>query len=155
MTRDASPADAGDLPADVLAALGQRPSPVAIVATVDADGAPRTAPFGSLVALEPTRLRFGCDRRHGTFANVLRDGRISVSLVAPRHVAVSIAGRACVVQERMHSSPEDAVIEIEVESVKDDWLPLPEVVVATALTVSASGAAADFMQRYADEIRRA
>ena len=47
---------ASELPEDVFAAWhkpGLAISPVAIVATVDADGTPRTAPFGSLVAVTP------------------------------------------------------------------------------------------------------
>ena len=144
-----------ELAPEVLAALEERPSSVAIVATVDAGGSPRTAPFGSVIALDRTRLRFGCDRRHATFANVLRDGRVSLSLLAPARVAVSIGGRVRVVKDRMECSPDDAVVEVAVEHVKNDWLPIPDVVLASGVTVSATGAAAEFMRRYVEEIRQA
>jgi hypothetical protein len=41
-------------------------NPIAIVATVDADGSPRTAPFGSLRATTPSLLRLCCNRHHDT-----------------------------------------------------------------------------------------
>ena len=95
-------------------------SPVATLTTVDADGFPRTAPFGSLRAVTPRLLRLICWQRHDTYANLLRDGRVSVSLVSPPDVAVSVRGRARLVRERMTVDEAFAVFEIDVESVKND-----------------------------------
>ena len=94
-------------------------STVAILATVDADGFPRTAPFGSLRAITPRLLRLFSWREHDTYTNLCRDGRVSVALVG-RDVAVSVAGRARVVRERADNDEQFAILEIDVEEVKND-----------------------------------
>jgi hypothetical protein len=94
-------------------------SPVAIVATADPDGAPRTAPFGSLRAITPRLLRLFSWREHDTYANLCRDGRVSVALISP-DLAVSVTGRARVVRERTHHDEQFAILEIDVEEVKND-----------------------------------
>ena len=113
------------LPPDVFAVL-RKPNrainPVTVVATVDADGAPRTAPFGSLRAVTPGLLRLACNQNHDTYANLCRDGRVSVALLAPPDIAVSIRGRARVVQERMDTGDHLAVVEIDIEEVKNDMM---------------------------------
>jgi len=72
---------APELPQGVFAAW-RKPdraiSPVAIVATIDADGTPRTAPFGSLRAVTPCLLRLCSWHGHDTYANLCRGG-ISIS----------------------------------------------------------------------------
>jgi hypothetical protein len=96
-------------------------SPVAIVATVDPDGTPRTAPFGSLRAITPHLLRLFSWCGHDTYANLIRDGRVSVALISP-DVAVSVTGRARVVRERSHSDDQFAILEIDVQEVKNDMV---------------------------------
>jgi hypothetical protein len=109
-------------------------SPVAIVATVDADGTPRTAPFGSLQAVSPRLLRLCSWKGHDSYANLCRDGRVSVALVSP-DVAVSVRGRARVVKERMDHDPEFAALEIDVEEVKNDMAY--RIVIDSAIVISA------------------
>jgi hypothetical protein len=94
-------------------------SPVAIVATADSDGSPRTAPFGSLRAITPRLLRLFSWREHDTYANLCRDGRISVALITPG-VAVTVTGRARVVRERAQHDEQFAILDIDVEEVKND-----------------------------------
>jgi hypothetical protein len=96
-------------------------SPVAIVATTDPDGAPRTAPFGSLRAITPRLLRLFSWREHDTYANLCCDGRVSVALVSA-DVAVGITGRARVVRERAHHGEQFAIVEIDVDEVKNDMV---------------------------------
>src|SRR6266571_2995693 len=87
---------------NILSALENRRIGSAVVAaTVDADDGPHTAPFGSICYISPRVLRFGCDRKHETYENVRRNGKVVVSLVAPPDVAVSIKGHARVAKERM------------------------------------------------------
>ena len=111
------------LPPDVFEAL-QKPesaiNPIAIVATIDADGTPRTAPFGSLRAITPYLLRFACLRTHDTYDNLHRDGRLMVALLAPSVVAVSIRGKARVVHEKMKADERAALVEVDVKEVKND-----------------------------------
>ena len=102
-------------------------NPVVVLATVDTDGAPRTAPFGSLRAINPKLLRLACNQHHDTYANMCRDGRVSVALLAPPDIAVSIRGRARVVKERMDTGEQLAVLEIDVEEVKNDMMRRGEI----------------------------
>jgi len=116
---------ASELPPDVFAVLhkpNRAINPVTIVATVDSDGTPRTAPFGSLRAVTPRLLRLGCNRYHGTYANLCRDSRVSVALLAPPNIAVSIRGRTRVVKERMDIAEHLVIVEIDVEEVKNDMM---------------------------------
>ncbi len=116
---------ATELPPDVFAVL-HKPNrginPIAIVATVDQDGMPRTAPFGSLRAVTPKLLRFASNDYHDTYTNLCRDGRVMVALLSPPNIAVSIRGKARVVKERMDTDKHLVVIEIDVEEVKNDML---------------------------------
>jgi len=111
---------ASELPPYVYEAMrkpGKAIDPIAIVATVDPDGAPRTAPFGSLRAVSPGRVRFGCYSGHDTNANLLRDGRVSVAFVAPPDIAVSVTGRAEPILEGPY-----CFYEVDILEVKNDMM---------------------------------
>ncbi|NIO40051.1 MAG: hypothetical protein GTO41_07580, partial [Burkholderiales bacterium] len=114
-----------ELPSYVFEAL-EKPNkainPIAILATVDKDGAPRTAPFGSLRAVTPRLLRLISLRYHDTYVNLCRDGRVSVSLVAPPDISVSIFGVARVAREKMQTAEQYAILEIDVQNVKNDMV---------------------------------
>ena len=128
---------APELPEEAFAAWrkpDQAISPVAIVATLDADGAPRTAPFGSVRAVTPRLLRLCSLRDHDTYANLVRDGRVSVALLSP-DVAVSACGRARVVRESMQHDDHFAILEIDIEEVKNDMVY--RIVVESGITISA------------------
>lgn len=116
---------ATELPPEVFEVL-RKPNrvinPVTIVATVDADGTPHATPFGSMRAVTPRLLRMISLHYHDTYANLCRDGRVMVALVAPPNIAVSIRGRARVVRERMNTDERSAILEIDVEEVKNDMV---------------------------------
>jgi hypothetical protein len=114
-----------ELPPEVFAALhkaNRAINPVTIVATVDPDGKPRTAPFGSLRAITPQLLRLACNNYNDTYANLCRDGQVSVAVLAPPNVAASILGRARVVKEEMDIAKNLVAVEIDVEEVKNDMM---------------------------------
>jgi len=110
-------------------------SPVAVLATLDEDGIPRTAPFGSLRAITPRLLRLCCFQEHISYANMCRDGRVSVALVSPPDIAVSVRGRARVVKERLDHEPNFAILEIDIEEVKNDMAY--RIDIDSAITISA------------------
>ncbi len=116
---------APELPPEVFAVL-RKPNkainPVTIVATVDPDGKPRTAPFGSLRAVNSRLLRLVCNRYHDTFANICRNGQVSVVVLAPLNIAVSIRGCARVVKEKMEIADHLAILEVDIEEVKNDMM---------------------------------
>ena len=114
---------APELPPEVFAAWHKPDgaiSPVAIVATVDPDGSPRTAPFGSVHAITPRLLRLCSWHGHDTCVNLSRDGRVMVCLVSPPDISVSVRGRARVVKERMDHDEAFTALDIDVEEVKND-----------------------------------
>jgi len=116
---------ASELPPDVFAALhkpNRAINPVTIVATVDSDGRPRTAPFGSLRAITPRLLRLACANYHDTYVNLCRDGQVSVAVLAPPNIAVSIRGRARIVKGQMDIAKQLVAVEIDIEEVKDDMM---------------------------------
>ncbi|HUG63631.1 MAG TPA: pyridoxamine 5'-phosphate oxidase family protein [Gaiellaceae bacterium] len=123
-----------------------------VVATVDRDGRPHTAPFGSLWAASPDRLRFGCDRGHETFENIRRDGRVAVSVITPPDVAVTLFGRASILREAMETLPSDAVVEILVEDVKNDMLIGAAIDAGVSYSVPVQ--AHELIERYMLEIRQ-
>lgn len=129
---------APELPPEAFAAWrkpGGAISPVAIVATVDPDGTPRTAPFGSLRAVTPPLLRTCSLHYHDTYANLCRDGRVMVTLISPPDVAVSVRGRARLVKEHMDTDAYFTILEIDVEEVKNDMAY--RIVIENAITISA------------------
>lgn len=138
---------APELPDDVFA-VWHKPeraiSPVAIVATGDKDGAPRTAPFGSLRAVTPRLLRLCSWHGHDTYANLCRDGRVSVALVSPG-LSVSVQGRARLVRERMEHDEDFAALEIDVDEVKNDMVY--RIIVKSGIEVAAK----DKYQSWYDE----
>jgi hypothetical protein len=130
------------LPVAVIDALRQPPGEaVAIVATVDHDGGPRTATFGAMRPITPATLRFACNRGNVTYGNIVRDGRVMVAVFAPPDVAVGICGRARVLKERMDTLPDDAVVQIDVEDIKNDHLPNAPIASGITYTVSPAVAA--------------
>ena len=116
-------ATATELPQEVFEAW-RKPngeiSPVATLATVDRDGSPRIAPFGSVRALSPRVLQLCSLKSHDTYANLCSDGRAMVSLITPPNMTVSARGRARVVRERMHCDENFALLEIDIKEVKND-----------------------------------
>ena len=144
----------GELPQDVLKALGHsRIGHTVVVATTDPDGYPHTAPFGSMCAMSTRVLRFASDRRNDTYANIVRDGRVTVSLIAPPYIAVSVRGRARVLKERMSLMETDAVLEIEVEEVKNDIIRGTRI--ETGVTYSVPDNLVPVVENYIAEVRAA
>lgn len=112
------------LPEEIISAWskpGGAISPVAIVASIDPDGSPRVAPFGSLCAITAKTLRFCSHNAHNTYANLRRDSRVCVALIS-RNAAVSVSGLARVIREQMETDSQFALLEIEIEQVKNDMV---------------------------------
>ncbi|MCK4279478.1 MAG: pyridoxamine 5'-phosphate oxidase family protein [Candidatus Thorarchaeota archaeon] len=129
---------ASELPENIFTVLhkpNKALSPVSIVATVDPDGAPHTALFGSMRAVTPRLLRFASLRQHDTYVNLLKDDRVMVAFVASPNIAVSIKGRARVAREKMALDENFALLEIDIEEVKNDMIR--RVVIDSPITISA------------------
>jgi len=125
-------------------------SPIAVVATVDQDGAPHTAPFASLRAVTPSLLRLICFRYHHTYSNLIRDGRVMVSFLAPPDIAVSIRGKTTLVKEQMAADENYAILEMQVEEVKNDMVKT--VVIESPITVAPQFAYEDWFDTALSEL---
>ena len=129
---------ATELPREVFEAWhkpGNVISPVAIVATVDPDGTPHVAPFGSVRAITPRLLRLCSSHDHSTYANLRRDGHVSMALISPPDISMSIKGRARLVREQMELNPRFAILEIDIEGLKNDMVH--RVVIDSAIVINA------------------
>ena len=67
-----------------------------------------------------------------------------VSVLAPPDIAVSVRGSARVVRERMKTIEDDAIVEIDVEEVKNDMVR--SVVIESTVTVSVRQEYVDLFQ---------
>jgi uncharacterized pyridoxamine 5'-phosphate oxidase family protein len=99
-----------------------------VIATVDEDGYPRTAPFHWIVAKDKKTLRVAVNPRHVTYENIKRDGRVMVCVMDEENLAIGVRGRAQVIKEDMESVPWlITIVEIKIDEVKSDalaWVPI-------------------------------
>lgn len=100
--------------------LINRETTIIVAATIDEDGSPRTAPFGWVYAVNSKTLRFSSSRGHDTYKNIIRDGRVMVSLMEEGNTAISIKGNARVYKDQSESVPHVAIIEIDISHIKSD-----------------------------------
>jgi hypothetical protein len=118
-----------ELPQDVYELLRTKAVDV-VIATVDEDGFPRTAPYGLIRALDRKTLRVGMGPGKRTYANIVRDGKVMICVLAAGNIALGIRGRARVIKERMESIRlHAAIIEIDILEVKSDaltWAPISQ-----------------------------
>jgi len=112
-------------------------NPSSVVATVDEDGFPHIAPFGSMRAVSPKLLRFIAHRYHDSLHNLKRDPRVMVALISKPDIAVSIKGIARVVEEPFNIDQNYALIEIDIDEVKND-MPV-RIGIDSGITISPSG----------------
>jgi hypothetical protein len=101
-----------------------------VIATVDEDGFPRTAPYGIFRALDRKTLRVGIGPSKRTYANIIRDDKVMVCVLAEGNIALGIRGHAHVIKERMESYHFPVVmVEIDILEVKSDaltWVPITQ-----------------------------
>lgn len=96
---------------------GSRP---VTLSTVDEHGRPNSAPISWIVARDERTLRVAVTHHTETLRNLRRNGRVCVSVLGSG-IAMTVTGRGRIVRDMMTSVPfPTAMIEIDVESVKDD-----------------------------------
>ncbi|MCL5960643.1 MAG: pyridoxamine 5'-phosphate oxidase family protein [Chloroflexi bacterium] len=107
-----------ELPPEVLEALQEGIH--LVLATVNAEGWPDTAPFSWVLGIDPTTIRLAINQDIATLQNIRDNGKVRLQ-VSGRGVAVSVKGRATVIKETMETTPfPTALVEMKVEEVKDD-----------------------------------
>ena len=99
-----------------------------VIATVDEDGYPRTAPFHWIVAKNKKTLRVAVNPHHVTCENIKRNEKVMVCVIDQNNTAIGIKGRAKVIKEAMETVPwHICIVEIEIEQIKSDalqWIPI-------------------------------
>ena len=119
-------------------------NPSSVVATIDEDGSPRVAPFGSLRAVNPRLLRLIISRYHDTLANMKRDSRTMIAMICPPNVAVSVRGRARIVEDPFSLDENYVLVEVDIEEVKND-MPA-RVGLETGIAVAPNGPFVDWWE---------
>jgi len=93
-----------------------------VVATIDEEGWPYTMVMNWAAARDAKTVRLSLDRRTRTLANIRRNGRVMLEVLADG-VIVGVRGSARIIQEQMAHAPiPSAMVEVTVELVKDDLI---------------------------------
>ena len=96
---------------------------LAIAATVDGDGWPYTMVLNSAIAVDAHRIRFAIDGRTHSLVNLREHGRIMLEVIGDGFI-FGVRGTARVLRDKMDHAPiASAMIEIDVELVKQDLPP--------------------------------
>lgn len=96
---------------------------IAVAGTVGVNGAPNTAPLSLIYAKDDKTLLIATLRHTTTAANLRRDGRVSLEILAAGDLALGIQGVMRLIKEPLAASDAMALWEMEVERVKLDTSP--------------------------------
>ena len=131
---------------DLMRLFNDNPNRIITVAgTVGADGAPNTCPITLIYAKDDRTLLVATLRSSATTANLRRDGRVSLEIVAADDLVMGIQGTMWLLKDPMAFSDAMALWELRVEKVKLDTSPAQKVIQGPAATPR-SEKAAEFEQ---------
>lgn len=91
-----------------------------IVATVDQEFHPHTAPFNFVVVRDSKNIRIAISRNHQTYQNILNNGCVAVAALDEGDIAVCIKGFGRVIRNAMDTDYNMAVVEVEISEIKKD-----------------------------------
>lgn len=94
-----------------------------IMATLDQNQCPHTAPFNYITASDPKHLRLAISRNHQTFSNIQANGNVALAILEEGDIAVCIKGFARVIRNSMEFDYNMAIVEIEISEIKKDNSP--------------------------------
>ena len=94
-----------------------------ILASVNQDATPHTSPVSFMIANNPKSIRMAIYKNSQTLANIRLHEPVALALLEEGNIAVSIYGKARIVQENMESNYNLAIVELEVEEVKNNSSP--------------------------------
>lgn len=114
---------------DLMRLFNDSPNRIIVVAgTVGADGAPNTCPISLIYAKDEQTLLVATLRHSATTANLRRDGRVSLEIMAADDLVMGIQGTMGLIKEPMARSEAMALWELRVERVKQDSSPAQKVI---------------------------
>ena len=127
---------------DLMALFNENPNKIITVAgTVGPDGAPNTCPVSLIYARDEKTLLIATLRQTNTTANLRRDGRVSLEIMAADDLVMGIQGTMRIIKEPMAMSDAMAMWELRVEKVKQDSSPAQKVIQGPAATPRSEKAA--------------
>lgn len=91
-----------------------------IVATLDRDLRPHTAPFHYIVVCNPGRLRLAISKELLTYRHIIDNSYVALAVLEEGDVAVCIKGSARVVLPEMDCDCNMAVVEVEIDEIRRD-----------------------------------
>ena len=128
---------------DLMALFNQNPNKIITVAgTVGADGAPNTCPLSLIYARDEGTLLVATLRSTATSANLRRDGRVCLEVIAADDLVMGIRGVMRLLKEPMGCSEAMAMWEMRVCQVKQDTSAAQRVTQGPAATPRSEKAAA-------------
>ena len=128
---------------DLMALFNDHPNKIITVAgTVGADGAPNTCPVSLIYAKDDQTLLVATLRHSATTANLRRDGRVSLEIMAADDLVMGIQGTMRLFREPMEASDAMALWEMRVTKVKQDTSPAQRVIQGPASAPRSDKAAA-------------
>jgi hypothetical protein len=120
---------------DLMKLFNDNPNKIITVAgTVGADGAPNTCPVSLIYAKDEKTLLVATLRTTNTSANLRRDGRVSLEIIAPEDLVMGIQGTMRLLKDPMECSSAMALWEMQVAQVKQDTSPAQRVIQGPAST---------------------
>ena len=103
--------------------LDSRVNPV-ILATIDREHHPNTAPYNCIVAPDTRHLRIALCKDNQTYTNIIENGNIALAIIDEGDVAVCIKGNAQILMNHMNCDLNMAVIDIEIGEIRRNISPL-------------------------------
>lgn len=94
-----------------------------IVATLDEEGHPHTAPYNQVIAVDAGHLRLAVNRQDATFRHLRDYGLTMIAVLEEGDIAAGIKGRARILRQQMQANCNLALIEVEIDEVKKDNSP--------------------------------
>ncbi len=92
----------------------------AVVATLDQDLRPHTAPFNYIVVRDSKNIRIAVSRSHQTYQNILSNGYVAIAVLDEGDIAVCIKGFARVVRQSMDNDYNMSVVEVAIDEIRKD-----------------------------------
>lgn len=90
----------------------------AIIASIDGDYRPHTAPFNHIAVHDSKHLRVALSKYHQTLQNIVDNVYVAIEILDEGDIAVCIKGTAQVVKEAMDADCNLVIIEIEITEIR-------------------------------------
>jgi hypothetical protein len=100
---------------------------IAVLATVGEDGGPHTCPVSLIYGADDKTLLLGMLKNSVTSANLARDGRVCLQIMAAEDLVMGVKGVMRLVKDPLDASPAMGLWELQVSQVKLDTSPAQRV----------------------------